>query len=483
MVNGHRVIVGLAGGPTVGQIASIAHGQSSIALDAGVSARLDAVRALAVSLGATRPIYGHSTGVGANKGVAVGDPRAHAVRLLRSHATSAGPLRSPQRVRAMLAVRCTQLAVGGSGIAPAIVRALAAMLDADALPPIRERGSIGTADLCALATTALALMGEIEPSVPNTVVFDQNDALAFISSNAATLGDAALMVSALSTLASASLAVAALTFTALDGNIEAFSAPVLAVTPFPGAARVCADLALLLRDALPAARIQDPFGLRVVPQVVGVLFDTLRAASAMVEALISAASENPVFDVRRGTVAHHGGLHFSYLANAMDTLRSALTQSAQLNQARLAYLIDPGQTGLAPFLGDGTAAASGVMVLEYVSASALASLRAGATPTAIQSVSISRGMEDDATFASLGAALGLEGIEAYRTVLACELVAAVRAIRMRGLAPTGPVATLLATCSGLPTEIADRDLTDDIAMADALLDALGIQVAQLTQFG
>jgi histidine ammonia-lyase len=476
----HKIVLGLPTVLTVDQIARLANDPASIVLADEFSARLDRVRELAASLSVSRPIYGRGTGVGANKGIAVTNPDTHALGLLRSHATSAGPLRSRPRVRAMLAVRCAQLAVGGSGIAPEIVQALVAMLNADALPPVRELGSIGTADLCALATTALTLMGEIEPLVPTPVRFDENDALAFISSNAATLGDAALAVAALSRLASTSLAVAALTFTAIDGNAEAFSIPVQGVTPFPGAARVCANLRGLLAEAPAGARIQDPFGLRVLPQVQGVLFDALATAAHTVEALVSSASENPVFDPTTGTVAHHGGFHFAYLATALDTMRSALAQSAQLHQARLANLIDPTLTGLAAFLGNGTAAASGVMILEYVSASALAPLRVGATPTAIQSLSISRGMEDDASFASLGAALSLDAIAPYRTVLACELVAAVRAIRMRGLAPTGPIAALLDACSNLPTSTADRNLSEDIAAADALLDALGDQVRQVS---
>ena len=108
-----------------------------------------------------RPLYGRTTGVGANRTVAIaGDPGAHALRLLRSHATSSGAARSAPRVRAMLTIRLNQLAAGGSGVDPAILDALQRMIAADALPQVRALGSIGTGDLSALATTALALMGE-----------------------------------------------------------------------------------------------------------------------------------------------------------------------------------------------------------------------------------------------------------------------------------------------------------------------------------
>ena len=68
----------------------------------------------------------------------------------------------------MLVIRLNQLATDGNGISPAVLDALESMLTADALPPVREGGSVGTADLAALATTALVLCGEVSstPRVP-----------------------------------------------------------------------------------------------------------------------------------------------------------------------------------------------------------------------------------------------------------------------------------------------------------------------------
>jgi histidine ammonia-lyase len=111
------------------------------------------------------------------------------------------------------------------------------------------------------------------------------------------------------------------------------------------------------------------------------------------------------------------------------------------------------------------------MVCEYVAASALGSLRALATPVAVQTVTLSRGAEEGASFASQAARQTLEAVGAYRTVLACELVAAVRALRMRGVTPGGAPARL-------PDGIADRDLTRDLDLAGMLLDELAAEVAE-----
>jgi histidine ammonia-lyase len=86
-------------------------------------------------------------------------------------------------------------------------------------------------------------------------------------------------------------------------------------------------------------------------------------------------------------------------------------------------------------------------------------------PTAVQTVTLSRGVEEDASFASHGARQALTAVDDYRTVLACELVAAVRALRLRG-------ARLDDLFDDLTLEMADRDLTADIAASAGLLPQL-----------
>lgn len=407
-----------------------------------------------------RLLYGRSTGVGANRGDRIADPAIHAQRLLRSHATSAGPLRAPERVRAMLVVRLNQLLAGGSGVRPEIAQALEALLAGSVLPAVREHGGVGTGDLAALATTALMLSGEVVTPTAPMAAFAAADALAFLSSNAATIADAALAADALRHLGAATLTIAAATFAAAAGNPEAFSVVAEATTPFLGAAQTARTMRGLIGSA-PPRRIQDPYGLRALPHVHGAFLDQLARLDAVVSAMSAAPAENPVFLPDLG-VAHHAGAFAATLAQALDAVVSAVAQSAQLSLLRLAILCDPAMTGLPRFLGDGTVGASGVMGFEYVAASALGALRALATPAAVQTVALSLGMEEDASFASLGGRQALDAVGELRTVLACEFVAAVRALRMQGL----PVPAL---GMALPADPVDRDLTGDLDLASEIL--------------
>ncbi|HEX8095584.1 aromatic amino acid ammonia-lyase [Jatrophihabitans sp.] len=448
------------------QIAAAADGPLTVEVSTQALDRVLRSHQQAVLAGRQRPIYGVTTGVGANRTVDVEPDTTGAQGLLRSHATSAGGPRSPDRVRAMLLIRLNQLCAGGAGLRPAVVSALADMINADALPVIREFVGIGTAELSALATTALAL----QDRSAGELVFGPHDALPFISSNAAAISDAALAARRLGTGARAALVVAALSFAAVRGNAEAYAAPVEQATPMPGARITCRVMRSLVGAPEPA-RVQDPYGLRALPQGHGILLDALTELTGTVDAYSNAPSENPSI-LADGSVAHHGGFHAGYLALACDTAAIAAVQSGQLSLNRLTYASEPNHTGLEPFLGDGTPGSSGVMVVEYVAAAALGDLRATAAPASTQSVTLSRGIEDTASFASLAARQLLTAAERYEVVVACELVAAVRAVRMAAAPLSAAQALAVELCAELPAGVADRDLTPELDTAQRLIPAL-----------
>lgn len=461
-------------GLTTAAVAQYADRPGEVTISDEAMTRVAASHRQAVRLTAERAVYGRSTGVGANHSVpiALGDDAAPA--LLASHATSAGPVRSPQRIRATLLVRLNQLCIGGAGLRPEIVAGLRDLLNAGVLPPVRTLTGIGTGDLAALATVGAA----VQERSAGALVFGGHDTLPFLSSNAATLADAALAVERLQVLADASVVITALTFTALDGNPEAFSAPVLLATPFAGARETCRLVTGLLGGppSTPARprNIQDPYGLRVFPQVHGVFADALDGLRSTATAYLNAPSENPLV-LADGSLAHHGGFYAGYLAAASDAARAALASAAALALTRLTYLSEPLHTRLEPFLGDGTPGASGIMLCEYVAAAALARLRAAALPAATQAVSLSRHVEDDASFASLAAQLLLDGIADLGVILAAELVGSVRALHQRGIGPSvlpDRLGAALTIGSRLPGNDVDRDLTGDLESAQALLPGL-----------
>jgi hypothetical protein len=147
---------------------------------------------------------------------------------------------------------------------------------------------------------------------------------------------------------------------------------------------------------------------------------------------MNAAAENPLIDTQGGTVWHNGNFHAAYLGLALDAVRAALFQTAALSAARLGTLVEPAFTGLRPFLATDPPPSSGIMILEYVAQSSIADIRRFASPAALGSAVLSRGVEEHAGFSTQSARATTDVVEAYRFVLASELVAAIRALRLRG---------------------------------------------------
>lgn len=468
---------------TCEQVRAVARDNAAVSISQEALVRARAAAETVREWAASHPVYGRSTGVGANRSVVVpevvdGDEVPHGLRLLRSHAGGAGPLLDEARARGMLVVRLNQLAAGGSGVDPGALQVLTDALNAGCAPAVPSFGAIGTGDLTALAAAALCMLGErawIGGELP-PYAMDAGDALGFISSNAATIGEAALACAELQALLPASEVISALTFLAVDGSLEAYAGAVHEARPHPGQLAVAARLRQLLAPEAdrPATRIQDPFGLRAVPQVHGPAVDAVAALDRVLAVELNAAAENPLVDVAGGDILHNANFHTAYVSLALDATRTALYGTAALSTSRLAMLVEPAYTGLRPFLADGPEGSSGVMITEYVAQSALATMRQCATPAALGTAMLSRGTEDHASFSTQSARSTTESVAAYRVVLACELVAAVRALRMRDLSlRPGPLERAwVAASTVLDPRTADRALDDDIAAAVALLPTL-----------
>ena len=471
---------------TVHDVAAIAAG-APIRVSQEARRQIGEFYHLANSIAETHTVYGRSTGVGANRHTtASSDSAAHGMNLLRSHAVDAGPAFDPAVTRAMLAVRLNQLLHPGSGVDVQLIDGLERMLATQSLPEVRRYGAIGTADLPALAGTALALTGE-RPTIGGgfepIAAIGSDSALPFMSSNALTLAGAALAVSRLEALADAGLAAFALSATAVRANPEAFSPNAAVAIASPGAAGMAQRLATLLGASHWApARIQDPFAFRGFLSAASVLATAVNRLREAVEAPISISQENPRFFADNdgaaapGTAVHHGAFLVNWLAHELDGTALALAQLAPLTIARMRFMNDDAFTGLPRFLAPESDGTSGTMIIEYVAASGLGDIYAGAAPVSMHSATLSCGVEEDATFAPSALTKLERAIDGFEVIVAAEILIAVRAARVAGDESTRPapavdsgLAELFAMARALPSDLSDRDLRGDLETAVGLI--------------
>jgi histidine ammonia-lyase len=283
----------------------------------------------------------------------------------------------------------------------------------------------------------------------------------------------------LAALLDVALQVAALSHLALAGSAQPYAEAVQAARPHAGQAATARRLrGLLGPDAdAPGARVQDPYGLRALPQVHGPAVDALGQVERVLATELNAAAENPLIDVAGGRVLHNGNFHGAYLALALDGARLAVCADAALSPARLAALTEPARTGLRPFLAGGPDGSSGIMILEYTASAALAELRMLAAPASLGTAVLSRGAEEHASFSPQAARAAAAMAPRLTTMLGCELVAAVRGLRQRGVTPSGPeLRGVYERCLGrLPADDVDHPLDADVAAAEQVIADLAQQ--------
>ena len=458
---------------SLADIVAVADGARVRITDALLDAVADAATA-ADAIASVTPAYGRSTGVGANRETSVTDASDHGLRLMRSHATDAGDPLPARTARALMATRLAQLARAGSGIDPVILSALVDALARDDVAEIGAVGSIGTADLAALAALGLTLAGERSIGSPvEPVRWGVESALPFLSSSALTIGRAILASAELRRLDRAGRVVFALASAALRANPSALSDSAATAAAAPHVQEVGAEIRELLDGASwTPARIQDPFGLRVYPITQGALLTSLERLDSQLLRLLNAAQENPVFDTDARTVTHHGAFFQAQLALDLDAVNLAVAQSATNVHALLRLTNEPLFTGLAPFLATGPAGASGLMMLEYTAAAALAEIRNAASPASLGTIVLSRGTEEDASFATQGAVQLERAVASYRVVLACELLAVSRLLSQLDVEVPAPLARAATGVRALQPHQDDQDLRGPLQAAADLLDTL-----------
>lgn len=429
--------------------------------------------------GRSGAVYGLTTGVGALRNVPTditpGDGTSPALRLWRSHATGFGPTYDDATARAAMAIRLHQITTGRSGVSSELASSLGAAVATGAVPDLHRYGSIGTGDLVPLAELGLTLVGERgwRSGIVPVAKLDDGDALPFMSSNSLTLATAALVHSRLALLADAAEKVTALSAAALMASLQAFDPRVHAGRPDASQQGVAMRLLRLLDPpSWVPARLQDPFALRAVPQVHAPFLDALFTTGEALQVEVDDSTENPLV-VADGTPLHHGGFVTARLSATFDALRQATYPVIALSASRLAALINPSLTGLPAFLASGPAGSSGVMIMEYLAQDALARARIMASPVSTGHAVVSLGLEEHASFSTQAVWASEQMVELAPIVLACELVAAVRALRMDpSRLPDTPLRQVYdAAAAVLSEDRADRPFTEDLAAAVPLIEA------------
>jgi len=308
-------------------------------------------------------VYGVTTGYGDSCTVSIPLNLVEQLpkQLYTFHGCGLGDHFDSEQTRAILAVRLTSLARGFSGVRYRLLQQLAECLKQDILPLIPQEGSVGASgDLTPLSYVAAVLAGErdvlyqgerqaaqsvfaalnIEP-----LVLKPKEGLAIMNGTAAMTGIACLAYHRAEYLSQLTTRITSLASVALNGNAYHFDEKLFSVKPHPGQNRVAERLRadLQLQDSAPRndTRLQDRYSLRCAPHVIGVLEDSLPWLRQFIENELNSANDNPIIDAEGEHVLHGGHFYGGHIAFAMDSLKTAVANLADLMDRQMAQLMDP----------------------------------------------------------------------------------------------------------------------------------------------
>ena len=138
-------------------------------------------------------------------------------------------------------------------------------------------------------------------------------------------------------LAKLSCSLSALMVECLLGNRAHFDPRLFSAKPHPGQITAAKLISSNLFDTeLINDRIQDTYALRCAPAIIGVLFDALEWVSEWTETEINSASDNPLLDTDSGDTLHGGNFYGGHIAFAMDSLKNAVANIADLVDRQVA---------------------------------------------------------------------------------------------------------------------------------------------------
>jgi histidine ammonia-lyase len=451
-------------GVTAADVIAVARHEASVRLaDATIDA-MAASRAIVERIEASgRPVYGVSTGFGALANTFIAPERRAELQhaLIRSHAAGVGDPMPREVVRAMMLLRVRSLALGLSGVRPRLARGLVDLLNAGITPWVPEHGSLGASgDLAPLAHCALVLLGEgwvlgkdgarmsaaeaLHAAGLEPLELAAKEGLALINGTDGMLGMLLLAIDDAAHLFAMADVTAALAIEAMLGSERPFLPELHAIRPHPGQAASAANIHRLLqhseimdshRDDMAHA-VQDAYSMRCAPQVAGAARDTLDFAVSVAGRELRSVVDNPVV-LPDGRVESTGNFHGAPLGFAADFLAIAAGEVGAIAERRVDRLLDVTRSrDLPPFLSPDAGVNSGLMIAQYTAAGIVAENRRLAAPASVDSLPTS-GMQEDHVSMGWAAARKLRTVlDNLTSLLAVELVAAVRGLQFR--APLTP---------------------------------------------
>ena len=371
----------------------------------------------------------------------------------------------------MMALKLASLAQGASGVRPATVAMIEALLQSDLTPVVPAQGSVGdSGDLAPLAHMAAAMIGEGEILVAGRarpaaecarggrakpLKLGPKEGLALLNGTQFSTAYALAGLFEAESLFQSGLVTGALSTEAAKGSDTPFNAPIHRLRGHRGQIesaetirRLMAGSEIRASHLTNDARVQDPYCLRCQPQVMGAVLDLLRQTAETLWIESNGVSDNPLVfcDTETGNheVLSGGNFHAEPVALAADMIAIALCEIGSLSERRTAMLVDAALSGLPAFLTPRPGLNSGFMIPQVTAAALVSENKQRAFPASVDSIPTSANQEDHVSMSAHASRRLIAMAENVGAILGVEILAATQGCDFH--APLKSSADLEAQC-------------------------------------
>lgn len=303
-------------------------------------------------------IYGITTGFGdsVDRDVSVEKTMQLQYNLANFHGCGLGKRLSPVVAKAVMVCRVASLKNGYSGIGLNVLNRIVELIDKNIIPVIPEEGSVGASgDLTPLSYLAAVLYGDrkvffggeirdtadvykelgIEPVIPKP-----KETLCIMNGTSVMTAIACFAFNRAEYITSLSARITALASLALMADPGHFDDRIFMAKPFPGQRKIAELIRKDYSGINYKYRIQAPYSIRCAPHVIGVLADSLPWMKNFIQTELNSTNDNPLIDNQTGDFLHGGNFYGGHIAFAMDSMKSAVANIADLLDRQFALLAD-----------------------------------------------------------------------------------------------------------------------------------------------
>ena len=421
---------------TVSDVVAVARNRVRVSLDPSALANAERSRQFVEqAIADGKIIYGITTGFGKFKSVVIPREKTKQLQqnLLRSHAVGVGAPFSEEVVRAAMLVRLNSLMVGYSGVRRELLKTLVHLFNKEIYPFVPDQGLVD--GVRTPAEGALKAKG-IAP-----ITFDAKEGLAFTNGTSFITANAALALADAQNLIKVADICLALSLEALEGVEAAFDERIHQLRPYVGQLASAENVRKLTegseyiqRIGNDRERVQDAYTLRCAPQVHGAVREHVRFVAGIVRTELNAVTDNPLIFADDKQALSGGNFHGEPIGMAMDVLKIALTELANISERRTARLVDPATNeGLPAFLIPTEVAglSSGYMITQYTAAALVSEMKVLAHPATVDSIPTSANQEDHVSMGTTASRQALRIAEMVAEVLTIEAITAAQGITLR----------------------------------------------------